>query len=61
MCVIERTNRNITVRLTNARWNRLMELEEAYRMARTVLRAKQECENATSMSVAEAIDFVDNL
>lgn len=41
MCVIERTNRNITVRMTNARWNRLMELEEAYQTARAVVRAKK--------------------
>ena len=27
MCVLEKTPRSITVRLTNARWNRLMELE----------------------------------
>ena len=61
MCVIERTNRNITVRMTNARWNRLMELEKAYRTACAVVRAKRECEEEPSMSVSEALSFVDSL
>ena len=61
MCVVERTNRSITVRMTHARWNRLMELEEAYRTARAVVRAKRECENAQPMSLNEAFNFVDSL
>ena len=61
MCVIERTNRSITVRMTRARWNRLMELEEAYRVARAVVRAKRECEKSSSMSVDEALSLIDNL
>ena len=56
MCVIEKTSRSITVRLTNARWNRLMELESAYRVAVAVAKAKRECEEAPSMSVDEAFD-----
>lgn len=61
MCVIERTTRNITVRMTNARWNKLMELEEAYRTARAVVRAKRYCEDAQSMSINEALGFIDRL
>lgn len=61
MCVIERTNRSITVRMTRARWNRLMELEEAYRTARAVVRAKRECEKIPSMSLNEAISLIDSL
>ena len=61
MCVLEKTPRTITVRLTNARWNRLMELETAYRVAMAVVKAKRECESAPSMSVAEAMDFIDSL
>lgn len=38
-----------------------MELEEAYRTARAVVRAKHECENAPSMSLNEAFRFVDSL
>ena len=35
MCILEQNTRNITVRISNARWNRLMELENAYRQERT--------------------------
>lgn len=61
MCVLEKNSRNITVRLTNARWNRLMELETAYRVAMAIAKAKRECETAPAMSVAEAMDFIDSL
>ena len=61
MCVLEKNSRNITVRLTNARWNRLMELETAYRVAMAIAKAKRECETAPAMSVAEALDFIDSL
>ena len=61
MCVLEKTPRSITVRLTNARWKRLMELETAYRMAMAVAKAKRECEAAPAMSVSEAMDFIDTL
>lgn len=61
MCVLEKTPKSITVRLTNARWKRLMELEAAYRMAMAVGKAKRECESAPAMSVAEAMDFIDSL
>ena len=61
MCVLEKTPRTITIRLTNARWNRLMELETAYRVAMAVAKAKRECESGPSMSVAEAMDFIDSL
>ena len=49
------------MRMTHARWNRLMELEEAYHTARAVVRAKRECEKNPSMSVSEALRFIDSL
>jgi len=61
MHVIERNARNTTVRLTNKRWDRLMELEKAYETAQAVLRAKRQCETAPSMSVSEALKFIDAL
>lgn len=61
MCIIERNTRNITVRMTNARWSRLMELENAYRVAKSVVRAKKECEKARSMTKEEAMKFIDSL
>ena len=61
MCIIERNTRNITVRMSNARWNRLMELENAYRIAKSVVRAKKECEKAKGMTKEEAMNFIDSL
>ena len=61
MCVLEQNTRSITVRMAPRRWNRLMELEKAYRMASAVVRAKRECETAPSMSVSEAMQFIEQL
>ncbi|MBQ8362133.1 MAG: hypothetical protein IJX44_09335 [Bacteroidaceae bacterium] len=61
MHVIEQNTRNITVRLSNSRWSRLMELENAYRMAKAIVRAKKECEIAPSMSKDEALKFIESL
>ena len=47
--------------MTNARWSRLMELENAYRVAKSVVRAKKECEKARSMTKEEAMKFIDSL
>ncbi len=55
MAVLEKTSRNITVRLTKARWTRLMELENAYNTARSIAKAKRQCENVPSMSVSDAM------
>jgi len=61
MCIIERNSRNITVRLSNKRWNRLMALENAYRTAHSIVKAKHECESAQPMTVEEAYNFIDTL
>ena len=61
MCIIEQNTRNITVRISNARWNRLMELGNAYRVAKSVMRAKKECEQVKRMTKEEAIGFIDSL
>ena len=61
MCVLERNTRSITVRMSPRRWNRFVELEQAYRVANAVVRAKRECEHAPSMSVNEAMQFINQL
>ena len=58
MCVLERNTRSVTVRMSPRRWNRFLELEQAYRVANAVVRAKRECETAPSMSVDEAMQFI---
>ena len=59
MCILEQNTRNITVRISNTRWNRLMELENAYRIAKSVQRAKKECEKAPAMTLDEARKYID--
>lgn len=61
MCILEQNTRNVTVRMSNARWNRLLELENAHRMAKAVVRAKRECETSKAMSVSEAMKYIDSL
>ena len=61
MCVLERNTRSITVRMSQRRWNRFVELEQAYRVANAVVRAKRECEKAPSMSVEDAMQFIREL
>jgi len=55
MCVLEQTATMTTVRLSNRKWARLMELDKAYRLAQTIRRSMQQVESAPSMSVDDAI------
>ena len=61
MCILERTTSNITVRISNKRWSRLMELENAYRIAKSVHRAKKERESAPAMTIDEAKRYINSL
>ena len=61
MCIVEQTSRSITVRMSNARWNRLLELEQAYQTALAVMRAKSPCETSSAMSVEDAENFILSL
>jgi len=61
MCVLERNTRSVTVRMSSRRWDRFLELEQAYRVANAIVRAKRECETAPSMSVDEAMQFIEQL
>ena len=59
--VIERTPRSITVRMSTRRWNRMLELEQAYKLAHTIKRSMKQAEKAPAMTVDEAMDFIDRL
>ena len=61
MCIVEQTSRSITVRMSNARWNRLLELEQAYQTALAVMREKSQCEESPAMSVEDAENFILSL
>ena len=55
MCVLERTDTMTTVRMSNRRWARLMDLDKTYRLARTINRSMHQVESAPAMSADEAI------
>lgn len=55
MCVIEQTKTTTTVRMSNRRWNRLMNLDKAYRLAQTIVHSLQQIEDAPALSKDEAI------
>ena len=59
--IIERTPRTVTVRMSTRRWNRLQQMEQAYKLAHTIKRCMKQAETAPSMTVEEAMDFIDKL
>ena len=61
MNIIERNTNNVTIRMSNSRWNRILALEKMYKMAKSVVKAKKECEDKESMTVAEAKHFLSAL
>ena len=61
MRVVERTNSRIMVSLSIKHWDRLMELEKAYKTAHTILNARRQCESMPAMSVSEAYNMIDSL
>ena len=59
--IIERTPRTVTVRMSTRRWSRLQQMEQAYKLAEAIKRSMKQAEKAPSMTVDEAMDFIDNL
>ncbi len=55
MCVLEQTPTMTTVRLSNRKWARLLELDKTYRLARIINRSMQQVENAPAMSADETM------
>jgi len=51
--VIERTPRRITVSMSMRRWNRLQELEQAYKLARIVKRSMKQVESEPALTPEE--------
>ena len=59
--IISRTPRTVTVRMSTRRWNRMLQMEQAYKLAQTIKRSMKQAETAPSMTVDEAMDFIDKL
>ena len=53
--IIERTPRRITVSMSVRRWNRMRQLEEAYKLARIIKRSMKQVESEPSMTQEEAV------
>ena len=53
--IVERTPSRITVSMSTRRWNRMLQLEAAYKLARIIKRSMQQVESEPSMSPDEAV------
>lgn len=54
-------NGTVTISMSNRRWQNMLKYEKAYKMARTILRAKAECEKKEGMAVNDALTYIDSL
>jgi hypothetical protein len=54
--IVERTPRRITVNMSTRRWNRMLRLEETYKLARIIKRSMKQVESEPSMTPEEAVE-----
>ena len=54
--IVDRTPRTVTVRMSTRRWNRMLELEQTYKLARIIKRSMKQVEKEPSMTPEEAIE-----
>jgi len=59
--VIERMPGWVTVSMSARRWNRMLQLEEAYKLARIIKRSMKQVETEPSMTPEEAIEQLRSL
>ena len=59
--ILERTPRSVTVRISTRRWNKLQELERAYKLARIIKRSMKQVETEPAMNVEETIATLRSL
>lgn len=59
--VVERTPRRITVSMSTRRWNRMLQLEETYKLARIIKRSMKQVESEPSLTPEEAIEALRGL
>ena len=53
--IVERTPRRVTVSMSMRRWNRMLQLEETYKLARIIKRSMRQVELEPSMTHEEAV------
>lgn len=54
--IIDRTPRTVTVRMSTRRWNRMLQLEQTYKLARIIKHSMEQVDNEPSMTPQEAIE-----
>ena len=59
--IIEKTPQRVTVSLSVRRWNRMLQLEEAYKLARIIKRSMKQVESEPSMTPSEVIKQLRSL
>ena len=59
--ILERTPQRVTVSLSTRRWNRMLQLEEAYKLARIIKRSMKQIESEPSMSPEETLNQLRSL
>ena len=59
--IVERTPRTVTVRLSTTRWNRMLQLEKTYRLARIIKHSMKQVEAEPALSAEESIKMLRSL
>ena len=54
--IVDRTPRTVTVRMSTRRWNRMLELEQTYKLACIIKRSMKQVEEEPSMTPEEAVE-----
>lgn len=56
--IIERMPGRVTVSMSTRRWNRILKLEQAYKLARIIKRSMKQVETEPSMTPEETIEHL---
>ena len=54
--ILSQTPQTVTVQMSRRRWNRMLELESAYKLARIIKRSMKQADAAPAMTPQEAIE-----
>ena len=53
--IIERTPNRVTVSMSTRRWNRMLQLEETYKLARIIKRSMKQVESEPVMTIEDTV------
>lgn len=58
---VSRRPNMVTVQMSQRRWNRILSLEQTYKLARTIKRSMDQVETAPAMSAEDAVAALRSL